>query len=204
MTDQDPALAEALAAIDVANADDPNSFEGRPLAQHQGQRAEHWVRELDSDASDELRLAARAHHLRRWEVPRNSYPEGRAGYLKWRAAQKRRHAEDLTALLSGHRFDEETIARAGEIVSKKGLGKDPEVQVFEDAVSLTFVETQLATLADTVDDPDQLAKILGKTLNKMSPDGRAALGRIDVDDRFGPALAAASALAADDDGGVSC
>ena len=35
-----------------------------------------------------LLLAARAHHLRRWELPRDSYPVGRAGYLRWRRDQK--------------------------------------------------------------------------------------------------------------------
>jgi len=37
--------------------------------------------------------------------------------------------------------------RAAEIVTKTGLGSDPEVQVFEDAVALTFLETQFASTA---------------------------------------------------------
>ena len=44
----------------------------------------------DPAATEAQVLAARAHHLRRWVVPRTSYPEGRAGYLRWRTDQKRR------------------------------------------------------------------------------------------------------------------
>ena len=51
--------------------------------------------------SDALRIAARAHHLRRWEVPRSSYPEGRAGYLRWRRDQKARHAREVADVLAG-------------------------------------------------------------------------------------------------------
>ena len=48
---------------------------------------------LRPKATEELRLAARAQHLRRWTVPRASYPMDRAGYLRWRNDLKRRHAE---------------------------------------------------------------------------------------------------------------
>ena len=34
------------------------------------------------------------------------------------------------------------VERAGVIVQKPGLGTDPEVQSFEDAVCLAFLETQ--------------------------------------------------------------
>ena len=77
-----------------------------PLALAQGRLAEAWVARLDPEASDALRLAARAHHLRRWALPRSDYPEGRAGYLRWRRAQRERHARDLAAILDGAGVDE--------------------------------------------------------------------------------------------------
>ena len=84
------AIDRARSAIDAANRADPHQHDGAPLAELQGRLAEAWVTRLDPDASTALRLAARAHHLRRWVVPRASYPHGRAGYLRWRRDQKQR------------------------------------------------------------------------------------------------------------------
>ena len=165
-------VAESRAAIDAANADDPRSHDSEPLALAQGRRAEEWVVRLDPEASDALRLAARAHHLRRWALPRADYPEGRAGYLRWRRAQRERHARDLAAILAESRVDGSVAARATQIVTKRGLGSDPEVQTFEDAVSLTFLETELRPVLDRLDDDTKAADIVAKTLAKMSAAGR--------------------------------
>lgn len=165
-------VSESRAAIDAANAADPRSHDGRPLAQAQGRRAEEWVVRLDPEASDALRLAARAHHLRRWALPRSDYPEGRAGYLRWRRAQRERHARDLAAILDEARVDGSVAARAAQIVAKRGLGSDPEVQTFEDAVSLTFLETELRSVLDRLDDDTKAADIVAKTMAKMSAAGR--------------------------------
>ena len=70
-------MGDLRAAIDAVNANDPRTHDTEPLALAQGRKAEAWVVRLDPDASVALRLAARAHHLRRWELPRSDYPEGR-------------------------------------------------------------------------------------------------------------------------------
>jgi hypothetical protein len=174
-------LETLFAAVDEANSDDPNEFEGDPLALAQGRMAEAWVTRLDLAASDGLRLAARAHHLRRWVVPRDSYPSGREGYLRWRRDQKLRHGEELCDLLLAVDTDEELIERACAIVQKKGLGSDAEVQAFEDAVSLTFMETQLTTTTGKVADDDRMVDVVAKTLRKMSPAGHAEAATIPLD-----------------------
>ena len=171
MNGNDGAL-RARAAIDSANATDPREHLGEPLALAQGRRAEEWVVRLDPKASDALRLAARAHHLRRWELPRAEYPEGRAGYLRWRRAQRDRHARDLAAILDRAGVDGSTSARAAQIITKQGLGSDPEVQTFEDAVSLTFLETELRAVLERLDDDAKAAGIVAKTMAKMSAEGR--------------------------------
>ena len=165
-------VAESRAAIDAANAADPRDYDGEPLALVQGRRAEEWVVRLDPAASDALRLAAQAHHLRRWELPRSDYPEGRAGYLRWRKAQRERHARDLAAILDEAGVDGSVSARAAQIVAKRGLGSDPEVQTFEDAVSLAFLETELHSVLDRLADDAKAADIVAKTLAKMSAAGR--------------------------------
>ena len=165
-------VAESRTAIDAANATDPRQHDGEPLALAQGRRAEEWVARLDPAASDALRLAARAHHLRRWALARSGYPEGRSGYLRWRKAQRERHARDLAAILDAAGVEGAVSARAAQIVTKQGLGSDPEVQTFEDAVSLTFLETELHSVLERLGDDTKAVDIVAKTLAKMSASGR--------------------------------
>jgi hypothetical protein len=172
----------AIEAIDRANADDPNTWNDEPLALAQGRIAHSWVVQLDPAASGALQLAARAHHLRRWVVPRASYPEGRPGYLRWRRDQKQRHAAELSEILIAAGVEPATVDRAATIVAKLGLDSDPEVQVFEDAVCLTFVETQFDTTADRLD-ADLMVDVVAKTLAKMSDAGRSAALTLDLDAR---------------------
>jgi hypothetical protein len=176
------AVAVAIEAIDAANRGDPSLWSGEPLALAQGRLAHAWVLSLDPDASDALQLAARAHHLRRWVIPRATYPDGRAGYLRWRRDQKVRHAAELSEILELAQLDPAIVDRSATIVAKIGLGTDPEVQVFEDAVCLTFVQTQLGSTADRLDD-DHIVNVVAKTLAKMSDDGRAAALTIELDER---------------------
>jgi hypothetical protein len=165
-------LAEAIAAIDAANADDPNTIEVRgeirPKEQAHAELMTEWITRLDPDADDAQHLAARAHHLRRWTTPRSTYPAGRAGYLRWRTASKKRHADDVASILAGVGYDADTIERTQRIIRKEGLGTDPEVQVHEDALCLVFLETQLAELADDQGD-EKMVEIIRKTAAKMSP-----------------------------------
>src|SRR5437588_6981396 len=93
-------FARAVAAIDAANAEDPYDKELR-----HSELATKWVRRLRPDATEALLLAARAHHIRRWAVPRPSYPEGRAGYLRWRRDLQRAHADAVSRILAAERYD---------------------------------------------------------------------------------------------------
>lgn len=165
-------LDTALAAIDAANAEDPNRIGDRPRAQLQGERASVWLERLAPDASVSLRLAVRAHHLRRWAIPRDEFPEGRAGYLRWRRALKDVHAAAVHEVLAPLGVDADTTARVQALVRKDGLGHDPETQTFEDVVCLVFLETQFDELADRLDD-DKMVTVLRRTIPKMS---QAALG----------------------------
>lgn len=165
-------LAAALAAIDEVNADDPFTlvFEGEehPKEQLHAELMTAWVRRLDPTPTDEQLIAARAHHLRRWSVPRAAYPDGRAGYLRWRAALKRQHADDVGAILTGVGYGPAAVERVQQIVRKEGLGHDREVQVHEDALCLVFLQTQFEELADRLGD-DRTVEVLRKTARKMSP-----------------------------------
>ena len=171
-------LARALAAVDAANADDPHTIvvdgHERPKEQAHAELMTHWVRTLAPDCGDEQLIAARAHHLRRWALPRDDYPRDRAGYLRWRTALRRRHADDVAAIMREAGYDDDAVERVQAIVRKQGLGRDPEVQVHEDALCLVFLQTQLDDLAAQIGDEDKMLAILRKTAGKMSPAALAA------------------------------
>jgi hypothetical protein len=168
-------LRRALAAIDAANADDPHEIvirgERRPKELGHAELASEWLRCMRPDADEALVLAVRAHHLRRWAVPRSAYPEGRAGYLRWRTALKNLHATEAGRILEEVGYDDATVARVQDILRKRGLGTDPDVQVFEDVLCLVFLETQLHELAAKLA-PDHIVEVIRKTLPKMSEEGR--------------------------------
>ena len=64
-------------------------------------------------------------------------------------------------------YDDATTARVQDLVRKRGLGTDPEVQTLEDALCLVFVQTQLRDLAARLD-PETLPGVVEKTKKKMS------------------------------------
>jgi hypothetical protein len=185
----DDRLTRALAAIDAANADDPVRIvvrgEARPKELAHAELVTEWVHRLATDPSEALQLAARAHHLRRWVIPRSSYPAGRSGYLRWRKAQHEQHAGDVARILRDAGYDASTIARVQDLVRKRGLTgdaarRDREVQTLEDALCLVFLETQLAELAARFDD-DKVVDILQKTAKKMSTEGLACAADVELD-----------------------
>ncbi len=191
----DPArLVAASEAIDDANAADPTAItiggETGPKELLHGRRAAEWVGRLDPEADDSQLLAARAHHFRRWTHPRDEYPEGRAGYLRWRSAAKKAHATEVGELLRSVGYDDDVVDRVGSIIRKEALATDPAVQVHEDALCLVFLESQFDELSDQLGD-DHMVEVLVKTLRKMSPAGIDAASTIELSERGGRLLARA-------------
>jgi Domain of unknown function (DUF4202) len=174
----------AVAAIDAANAADPNTVSlggaAEPLALVHGRLAAGWVARLVDDPDETLLLAARAHHLRRWEVPRSTYPDGKGGYLRWRRDQKQRHAADVETILVTAGYESPVVIRTQQLIRRDGLGSDPDAQVVEDAACLVFIETQLAAMEARLEH-EHLLEVIRKTARKMSPAGLAAVGQIDLD-----------------------
>ena len=154
---------DAIRRFDTANAQDPRGVE-LPYAQ----RLSAWVDRLAPDASEELRLASRAQHICRWVIPRDSYPAGRLGYLKWREDLKQFHAQKAGEILSEVGYDESTIARVQDLIRKRNFPRIPEGRVIEDALCLVFLETQFSdTTAKTGE--EKMLDILRKTWRKMTP-----------------------------------
>ncbi|HEX6311415.1 MAG TPA: DUF4202 domain-containing protein [Acidimicrobiia bacterium] len=173
----------AVAAIDAANADDPNRISVRgkeaPKELAHAELVTGWIERLRPDAPEELLLAARAHHVRRWEIPRGSYPDGRSGYLRWRRALHDLHARVVGELLAAAGYDREAIARVQAIVRKRGLPGDADVQALEDALCLVFLETQFGALAARLD-AEKMDAVVAKTVAKMSADGLRLARTLDL------------------------
>jgi limonene-1,2-epoxide hydrolase len=174
----------AWVAIDAANREDPTIVTVRgetgPKEILHAELMTTWLERLRPDASDALLVAARGHHLRRWTVPRSTYPSGRAGYLKWRKQLHNQHATELGAIMQAAGFDDATIAATQSLVRKDGLNRaEPgaDVQILEDALCLVFLETQFTDLAARLD-PETLPGVIVKTVHKMSPAGVALIGAV--------------------------
>jgi hypothetical protein len=144
----------------------------RPKEQAHAELMTEWVRRLDPDASDAQLLAARAHHLRRWSIPRQDFPEGRAGYLRWRSTLNKQHAAEVAEILDDVGYDETTVDQVQRIIRKQGLATDPAVQTHEDALCLVFLRTQLGPLAAQLGE-EKGPDVLEKTVAKMSLRGRS-------------------------------
>ena len=175
-----PRFENALARIDAAHAEDPQRelFEGEELPAElvYARRMTAWLERLEPEASEELRLAARCQHLRRWTIPRDDYPRDRRGYPAWRNAAKRRHAEDAGEILADAGYEPEEIQRVQDLVLKRRFKADPEAQTLEDVVCLVFLESYFADFAPQYEE-EKILDILRKTWRKMSYRGQqAALG----------------------------
>jgi len=167
-------LDQAFALFDSYNRQSPthisNSGQDYPIEYFYAIKLHEWISVLRSDASEALLLASRCQHIGRWEIPRSSYPEGRIGYLTWRSDLSRFHAQKAEEILRSVDYDDMTIKRVKEIVQKKAIKKDSEVQTMEDALCLLFLQYQYDELIAKQSEEKMIA-ILQKTLSKMSHQG---------------------------------
>ena len=173
---------DAIRMFDQANAEDPNTevINGQPMAKEllYGQRMSARLAVFAPDAPETVKLAARAQHIRRWEVPRDTYPEGRAGYLKWRTDLYKRHAEIAGEIMGDVGYDAEPIDRVQTLLRKRGLKTDPDVQLMEDIICLVFLEHYFHDFAQKHHE-ERLIPILQKTWKKMSERAHEAALQVD-------------------------
>ncbi|WP_109299058.1 DUF4202 domain-containing protein [Aquimarina sp. AU474] len=170
-------LKKAYALFDEANAKDPNTEKIKgdlvPKELIYGQRMTQTLEKYEPKASEALKLAARAQHICRWEIPRNSYPMDRVGYLKWREELKKFHAQKASQILQGIHYDSEVIDRVTFLLQKKKLKKDEETQVLEDVICLVFLDFYYESFLEKHTE-EKVVDILQKTWRKMSENGHQA------------------------------
>ena len=176
-------LREAIARFDRANAEDPNvetaNGASHPKELLYARRMSDALERFAPDASEVVRLAVRCQHIRRWTVPRASYPDGREGYRRWRTELGRFHAETAGGILREVGYDDAVVRRVQALLRKESLKADSEVQLLEDVVCLVFISHYLEPFAARHED-EKVVGILRKTWRKMSERGRAAALDLDL------------------------
>jgi uncharacterized protein YihD (DUF1040 family) len=169
-------LDTAFELFDAYNKQDPRSFpwEGTtgPQEYFFAIKLYEWVLKLDPQASEELLLASRSQHIGRWEIPREDYPDGREPYLKWRKDLGLHHAEIASRLMNEAGYGEETAERVKQIILKKRIKVDADVQTMENALCLVFLQLQYEDFRKKYEqEPEKIINILRKSLLKMDGNG---------------------------------
>jgi hypothetical protein len=161
-------------------------MEGRAYEALYAERMTARLLALYPDASALLQVAARAQHLRRWEIARSDYPDGRQGYEVWRRACRAHHVAVLTPILARQGYSDAEIAHIAKLIRKEALKQDPESQALENVVGVVFLEhysgpflAKYAALSE-----EKLVDILAKTLRKMSAEGQHAALALPLDDKL--------------------
>lgn len=170
-------LTRVLSRIDAENRQDPRveaTAQGdMPVELLYGQRMSEMLESFVPSASDALRIAARAQHIRRWDVPRDTYPRDRKGYLTWRVALGKHHAEVTARLMRDEGMEQDLITRVTGLLQKRSLKTDPEMQRLEDVICLVFLRYYFADFA-AKHPKAKVIDIVQKTWRKMSDAGHEA------------------------------
>jgi len=171
-------LEAAFKLFDDYNKQDPRSFEWENVSGPQEYffaiKLYEWVLKLDTNAREELLLASRSQHIGRWEIPREDYPEGREPYLKWRKDLALHHADTASRLMSEAGYSAEQVERVTQIILKKRIKVDADVQTMENALCLVFLQFQYEDFRKKYEeDPEKIINILRKSLLKMDAHGHS-------------------------------
>ncbi|KAL8955798.1 MAG: hypothetical protein Q9193_006475 [Seirophora villosa] len=177
---------KAIQIIDKAHAQDPNlvRLDGENIAYelHYSNKMSDYLDKCDPYASETLRLAIRAQHLRRWEVPRSSYPMNKTGYHLWRTYLKRRQGEIAAQICLDSGYSSENAGRVAALVRKENIKQDADAQTVEDVACLVFLDDQFEAFKKEHDEA-KIVNILRKTWSKMSGRGHELAMNIPMSDR---------------------
>lgn len=177
---------KAFALFDAYNRQDPHQVtQGDtryPAEYFYAQQLHHWITTLYPEADEALLLASRCQHIGRWEIPRDEYPEGKAGYLRWRKALSELHAEKAGELLGQAGYPPEEVAPVQAILRKSHIRQNPDSQAMENALCLVFFAYQYEDFLQGQPD-DTVVRILKKTWKKMSEPGRKAAMKLSYSEK---------------------
>jgi hypothetical protein len=179
-------LEKALKEFDRINRQDPRrqrvGGKSHPRELIFAKTVYAWVERLDASASEAVRLAARSHTLRRWEIPRDRYRMDVGGYHQWRAATAAHAADAAAGILKQVGFSDAIIREVKRIINGHRHPGDPDTQLLEDADVLAFLEIKLEDYLARWDEA-KVRRILEGTWSKMSPLARQRASELPLDPR---------------------
>jgi hypothetical protein len=180
-------LQQAFEAFDAYNSKDPHTetADGKivPKELLYARRMSSKLSEYSPAAPEHIQLAARCQHIGRWEIPRNSFPMDRKGYLQWRSAEKLHHVQVAEPILQKVGYDQSTIEKVKSLLLKKELTTNDDTKLLEDVVCLVFIEHYLEEFAARHDD-DKVVDILRKTIKKITPRCLEVASKLKVSERI--------------------
>ncbi|KAK6341921.1 hypothetical protein TWF730_001405 [Orbilia blumenaviensis] len=123
-------------------------------------------------------------HLRRFLHPRSTYPDGKAGYLRWRRDLYTIQANYSTSLLSPLSLPEPELTEIASAIAKKDLliksRVHPTTTLLEDAAVLVFLRNEVEGFKKQHEeyDEEKWVGIVKKTWRKLSDRGKEEAGKL--------------------------
>ena len=177
---------KAVEMILELNQNDPDKkiVNGQEVGENvlYSQRMGEWQEKLYPEIDDTVKLAARAQHICRWELKRADFPEGKAGYFKWRTTLAKLHAEKLSAIMTECAYSEEEIERAATACQKKNFKNNDDSQCVEDCACMVFLNYYFDDFIAKHED-EKLIDIVQKTWGKMSEKAHEAALQLDLSEK---------------------
>jgi hypothetical protein len=171
-------LTAVLTAIDNINSEDPHQTiidgHSQPNELLYGQYMSNCIEQYFPQSNELLKIAVRAQHIKRWDLKRNAFAEGKAGYYQWRIEQGRLHAQLTKSLMLDNGYDETEAESTACMLRKEKLKTNNDTQTLEDVACLVFLQYYFDAFAATYTEQDNEAKIIRivkKTWGKMSDRG---------------------------------
>jgi hypothetical protein len=168
-------LNQVLSAIDEINRHDPNQVQikGETLCKElvYGQQMTECLLKYWPDANELLQIAVRAQHIKRWQLKRTEFEQGKAGYYAWRIAQGKFHADLAATIMLKQGYSDEEAQKTAAIIRKEKLKSNEASQTLEDTACLVFLMHYFDEFANkylAVDNEEKIVRIVQLTWGKMS------------------------------------
>jgi len=168
-------LNNTLSAIDEINRQDPNTIvvNGNKQAKElvYGQQMTDCLKHYWPEANELLKIAVRAQHIKRWQLKRTEFAEGKAGYYQWRIAQGKFHAELTASIMLVQGYSVEESEQCAAIIRKENLTTNNDSQTLEDVACLVFLMhyfNEFAAKYTEQDNEAKIVRIVQLTWKKMS------------------------------------
>lgn len=168
-------LQSVLNAIDTINEADINTtlVDGisHPKELLYGQHMSTCLEKYWPNANENLQIAVRAQHVKRWHLQRVDFPIGKQGYLTWRKELGIFHAATAKSVMLAHGYSEEDAETTAAIIRKEQLKSNDDSQTLEDVACLVFLQHYFDAFSAKHKE-EKIIRIVQLTWRKMSTQGQ--------------------------------